>query len=78
MFFFSKDPKKPENNILFSTKILSSTTVFNINNNNKCFLSTKPAFMNDFEGPCDTEDWINAAKNSALPHKKKKNYYILK
>ncbi len=30
------------------TKILSSTIVFSINNNNKCFLSMKSAYWNDF------------------------------
>jgi len=29
--------------IMVSTKILSSTTVFNIDNNKKCFLSSKSA-----------------------------------
>ncbi len=33
--------------IVVSTKILSSTTVFD-NNNKKCFLSTKSAYYNDF------------------------------
>ncbi len=31
--------------ITVSTKIFSSTTVFNIDNNNKCFLSTKSAHL---------------------------------
>ncbi len=33
--------KNPEKNVLVSTKILSSTTDFNINNKKKCFLSTR-------------------------------------
>ncbi len=32
------------NNITVSMKILSSTTVFNIDKNKKCFLSTKSAY----------------------------------
>ncbi len=31
-----------------STKIVISTTVFYINNNKKCFLSSKSAYQNDF------------------------------
>ncbi len=31
-----------------SAKILSSTIIFNINNNKKCFLNTKIAYKNDF------------------------------
>jgi len=30
--------------ITVSTKILSSTTIFNIDNNKKCFLSSKSAY----------------------------------
>ncbi len=37
--------------------------VFNINNNTKCFLSSKSAYSNDF---CETEDWSNDAENSVL------------
>ncbi len=44
----------------------SSTTVFNIDNNQKCFLSSKSAYYYDSEGSCDTEDWSNDAENSAL------------
>jgi len=29
---------------MVSTKILGSTTIFNIHNNNKCFLSSKSAY----------------------------------
>ncbi len=42
---------------------MSSTTVFNIDNKNKCFLSCKRMIS---EGSCDTEDWSNDAENSAL------------
>jgi len=41
-----------------STKILSSITVFNIDNNKKFFLSSKKGT----EGSCDTEDWSNDAE----------------
>jgi len=34
--------------ITASTKILSSTTVFNIDSKKKCFLSTKSTFYSDF------------------------------
>ncbi len=39
-FYLSKDPEMT----MVSTKIWSSTTVFNINNNKKYFLSTKSAY----------------------------------
>ena len=42
-----------------STKICSSITVFSIDNNQKCFLSSKSAYQNDFLRSCDTEDWSN-------------------
>ncbi len=45
-------------------KILSSTTVVNIDNTNKCFLSNKIKMIS--EGSCDTEDWSNDANNWAL------------
>ncbi len=37
-----------KNSIMAFTKILSSTIVFNIDNNRKCLLSTKSAYKNDF------------------------------
>ncbi len=40
--------------IMVSAKILSSTTVFNIDNNQKWFLSSKISMIS--EGSCDTED----------------------
>jgi len=46
---------------MVSTEILNST-VFNTDNNNKCFLSSKSTN----QGSCDTEDWSNDAENSAL------------
>ncbi len=54
------------------TNILSST-VSNIDNNKKCFLIKKYIYASNqhitliSEGSCDTEDWSNDAKNSALP-----------
>jgi len=45
-----------------STKILSSTTLFNIDNNKR-----NQQIRIYFEGSCDTEDWRNYAKNTALP-----------
>jgi len=39
------------------SKILSSTTVFNIDNNKKC--QTPKCYIRMIsEGSCDTEDWI--------------------
>ncbi len=52
--------------ITVSIKILYSTTVFNIDNNQKCFLSSKSAYYYDFWRSCDTEDWSNDAENTAL------------
>ncbi len=52
--------------ITISTKIWSSTTVFNIDNNQKCFLSSKSVYYYDFWRSCDTEDWSNDAENTAL------------
>ncbi len=40
---------------MVSTKILSSTTVFNIHYNKKCFLSSKLAYDDDLKDR-DTED----------------------
>ncbi len=50
-----------------STKMLGNKiTVFNIDNNQKCFLSNKSAYYCDFWRSCDTEDWSNDAENTAL------------
>ncbi len=46
--------------------ILSSINVLYIDNNHKCFLSSKSAYYYDFWRSCDTEDWSNDAENSAL------------
>ncbi len=45
-FYSSKDPI--EKCVIVSTQILSSTTVFNIDNNKKYFLRSKSAYYNDF------------------------------
>jgi len=54
--------------IMVSTKIRSSTTFYNIENNKKYFwgffLSIKSMIS---EGSCDFKDWRNNAENSALP-----------
>ncbi len=51
-------------NTLLSTKILSCTTVFNIDNNKKYALSSKSAYIRRIsEGSCD---WCNDATNLAL------------
>ncbi len=42
------------------------TTVFNIDNDAACFLSSKSAYKNDFEGSYDTGVWVMAAENSDL------------
>ncbi len=42
------------------------TTIFNIENNKKCVFNSKCIRMTS-KGSCDTEDWRNDAKNSALP-----------
>ncbi len=51
-------------------------TFSDIDNNKKCFLSSRSAYENDFWRimSCDTEDWSNDAENSALHYKKKLHY----
>ncbi len=58
----------PKNNkyIPVSTKILSSTTVFNIDNNQHIRMIS--------EGSRDTEIWSNDAENSALHHRNKLHF----
>ncbi len=51
---------------MVSTKILSSTFLFNIDNTKKCFLSTKSANKNDF--------WIEI--NHILKYFKIENNYF--
>ncbi len=48
-----------------STKILSSTTVVNIGNNNVSWAANQHIILIS-EGSCDTEDWSNDAENTAL------------
>ncbi len=50
----------------FHKKILCSITVFNIDNNQTCFLSSKSSYYNDFWRSCDTEDWSNDDENTDL------------
>ncbi len=57
----------------FHKKILSSTTVFNIDNNNKCFMRGNIRMIS--EGSCD-KVWTNYAENSALRQTEKKNCYF--
>ncbi len=64
-FYSSVNPVKIKS-IMVSIKILCSTTVFNIDNNQKCFLSSKSAYYYDFWRSCDTEDCSNDAENTAL------------
>ncbi len=70
--------KNTDKCIKVSTKILSSTSVFNIDNKNKCFLSSKSAYYSTMisEGSCDTEDWSNDADNSVWPHRSKLHFKI--
>ncbi len=58
----------PEEMVMVSTKIWSSTIGFDIDddNNAKCFFSSKSAYYYDFWRSCDTEDWSNDAENTAL------------
>ncbi len=63
-------------NIKVSANILSSTAVFNIDNNSKYFLSSKSAYYVISEGSCDTEDWSNDAENSALHHRNTLHFKI--
>ncbi len=48
--------------------MLSSTNIFNFYNNKKCYWSTEldQHIRLISEGSCDTEDWSNDAKKSAL------------
>ncbi len=56
---------------MVSTQKWSSTTVFNIDNNHKCFLSSKSVYYYDFWRSCDTEDWSNDDENTAVHHRNK-------
>ncbi len=67
-FYSSVNPEKIKY-ITVSIKIFCSTTVFNIDNNHKCFLSSKSVYYYDFWRSCDSEDWSNDADNSAAHHR---------
>jgi len=41
-------------------------TVFNIENNNLCFLSINQHIRMISEGSCDTENWCDGVENSAF------------
>ncbi len=49
-----------------NTKKENHIVQHNIDNNQKCFLSSKSAYYYDFWRSCDTEDWSNDAENTAL------------
>ncbi len=63
LFLFICESWKIQCISLVSSKILCSTTVFNIDNNQKCFLSSKSVYYYDFWKSCDTEDWSNDHRN---------------
>jgi len=46
--------------------MLSSTNVFNIDNNKKCYLTPNQYEKMISKGSCDAEDWSNYAENFAL------------
>ncbi len=52
--------------MLLISNFYQSKNIFNIDNNKKCFLSSKSAFWMISDGSCDTKDWSNDAENSAL------------
>ncbi len=57
--------------ITVSTKILCSTTVFNIDHNRNVSWAVNHHIRMISEGSCDTEDWSNDAENSAAHHSNK-------
>ncbi len=69
-FYSSVNPEKIKY-ITVSIKIFCSTTVFNTDNNQKCFLSSKSVYYYDFWRSCDIEDWSNDAENTAAHHRNK-------
>ncbi len=66
-FFTFYSSNTPEKSLTASTKILSSTNVFNIDD--KRFLEQHIIMIS--EESCDTEDWSNDAENTALHHRNK-------
>ncbi len=80
--FYSSNNPENKNLWQFPEKRKSSTTVFNIDNNQKCLLSSKSVYYYDFWRLCDTEDWSNDAENTPLVHlniysNKKKLFWIV-
>ncbi len=61
-----------------STIILSSLTVFIIDNNQKCSWAANQHMRMISEGSCDTEDWSNDAENSAAHHRNKLHFNVFK
>ncbi len=59
-----------------ATKILSSTTVFTIDNKKKVSWGADQHTRMIYEGSCDTEDWSNNAENSDLHHRNKLQFKI--
>ncbi len=47
--------------IQYITVSAKNEAVFNTDNNQKCFLSSKWTYYYDFWRSCDTEDWSNDA-----------------
>ncbi len=62
--------------IMVLTKIWNKTTIFNLDNNKKCFLRSKSEYRMISEGSCDTEDWSNDAENTAAHHRNKLHFDI--
>ncbi len=50
---------------------IENTAVFNFDNNQKCSLSSKSVYYDDFWRSCDTEDWSNDAENTDVHHRNK-------
>ncbi len=48
----------------FHKNIKHKKNGYNIDNNQKCFLSSKSVYYYDLWRSCDTEDWSNDAENT--------------
>ncbi len=70
LFYSSYNPDKL-NVSQFPQKYEAAKVFSTHDNNQKCFLSSKSVYYNDFWRSCDTEDWSNDAENTALYHKNK-------
>ncbi len=66
LFFWTFYSSVNPGNENVSQKKIQQHNVFNIDNNQKCFLSSKSSYYYDFWRSCDTEDWSNDAENTAL------------